>query len=472
MIQSIYTQVSNANVVPCNKKETIKSDPIPLLKHNFLGEYRTALEKAKVRKNLGIADTETMEWGNLFGFIENQKDLVDYIEGKWEYTLPDDITNIQEELTNIKDAVNYAIKYVSNFKSDTDSIAQLKNQVALINEEISEIQNFISKDITDIQESIENLNNFVTAFEITVAEWFNSMLENSTSIELKENALEVKISNSENNALQIDDNGLFVKDFSKDLETLQQLLTYNTIMDNSVEVTQTVGGIHEGTKAEDLKGKTFNQLLDMMLFPTVVRDLIQPTLTYSQVQPLVEVGQAIQRPILTFIQNDAGPEKSRKEVLLFEFVEIDTDKYDQLGTYTHKGQVEYEAGEYLINNKGEETSIRVESGTKEVSVLVTTTYPWYAGNVVKTDKQQLIKFNQSSGNIEITLSGRAVIKLPGKNTTLNSFDVWGLGGYVPVDMSGWKESEELINNCYYKVFTKNDTYPEELKHQLNFTLEQ
>jgi hypothetical protein len=29
-------------------------------------------------------------------------------------------------------------------------------------------------------------------------------------------------------------------------------------MDNSVEVTQTVGGIHEGTKAEDLKGKTFN----------------------------------------------------------------------------------------------------------------------------------------------------------------------------------------------------------------------
>jgi hypothetical protein len=50
--------------------------------------------------------------------------------------------------------------------------------------------------------------------------------------------------------------------------------------------------------------------------------------------------------------------------------------------------------------------------------------------------------------------------------------VWGLGGYVPVDMSGWKESEELINNCYYKVFTKNDTYPEELKHQLNFTLEQ
>jgi hypothetical protein len=42
-----------------------------LLRDNYLGEYRTALEKAKVRKNLGIADEVVMEWGNLSGFIEN-----------------------------------------------------------------------------------------------------------------------------------------------------------------------------------------------------------------------------------------------------------------------------------------------------------------------------------------------------------------------------------------------------------------
>lgn len=472
MIQSIYTQVSNANLVPCNKKEAIKSDPIPLLKHNFLGEYRTALEKAKVRKNLGIADTETMEWGNLFGFIENQKDLVDYVEGKWKYTLPDDITNIQEELTNIQDAVNYAIKYVSTFKSDTDSIVYLKEQVQLINSEITEIKDSVNKDVSDIKTNLETLNKFVTDFEITIANWFNSMLENSTSMELNEKVLEVKVSKNENNALQIEEDGLFVNDFSKDLETLQNLLVYSTVMEDTTEVAQAVGGIYKGTKAESLKGKTFNQLFDMMLFPTVVRDLIYPTLTYSYIQNLVEVGNANQNPILTFTQNDAGPEISRKEVLLFESEEINTDTYDQLGTYVHRGQVEYSAGQYLINNKGEETTIRVEAGTKETFVSVTTTYPWYAGNTQETNKQQLVKFNQSSGNIEITLSGRSVIKLPGKNTTLNTFDVWGLGGYIPVDMSGWKESEETINGCYYKVFTKDDTYSEELKHQLNFTLKQ
>jgi hypothetical protein len=36
-----------------------------------LGEYRTELEKAKVRKNLGIADEISLQWGNISGFIEN-----------------------------------------------------------------------------------------------------------------------------------------------------------------------------------------------------------------------------------------------------------------------------------------------------------------------------------------------------------------------------------------------------------------
>jgi hypothetical protein len=37
------------------------------------------LEKAKVRKNLGIADSVVQKWGNITGFIEEQTDLIDYI---------------------------------------------------------------------------------------------------------------------------------------------------------------------------------------------------------------------------------------------------------------------------------------------------------------------------------------------------------------------------------------------------------
>lgn len=74
MIQSIYTSVSNADIVPCGKKgKPIKCEPIPLLRNNYLGEYRTELEKAKVRKNLGIADEQSLLWGNISGTIELQK---------------------------------------------------------------------------------------------------------------------------------------------------------------------------------------------------------------------------------------------------------------------------------------------------------------------------------------------------------------------------------------------------------------
>lgn len=252
MIQSIYTQVSNANLVPCNKKEAIKSDPIPLLKHNFLGEYRTALEKAKVRKNLGIADTETMEWGNLFGFIENQKDLVDYVESKWKYTLPDDITNITEELTDVQEAINYALKYVSTFKSDTDSIAFLKDEVKEVNEQISELQSRISNgesNITTIQNSIDTINSNIEILnkslqainvDANILEWIKN--HTSNSVILTDNGLEVKISEQENNALTLDETGLHVDDFSKqvsDIQTIKENVT--TILDTYVTKEQ-LGG--------------------------------------------------------------------------------------------------------------------------------------------------------------------------------------------------------------------------------------
>jgi len=44
-----------------------------------------------------------------------------------------------------------------------------------------------------------------------------------------------------------------------------------------------------------------------------------------------------------------------------------------------------------------------------------TTYPWYVGN----SKQSLIKFGVSSGLQTFSVSGKAVIKLPGANSVIN-----------------------------------------------------
>jgi hypothetical protein len=49
----------------------MSSDQTPLIKTKYLSEFRTELEKAKVRKNLGIADDASLLWGNIDGVIED-----------------------------------------------------------------------------------------------------------------------------------------------------------------------------------------------------------------------------------------------------------------------------------------------------------------------------------------------------------------------------------------------------------------
>jgi len=44
--------------------------PVPLLRTNYLSEFRTEIEKAQARRNLGIADETTMKWGSMSGYVE------------------------------------------------------------------------------------------------------------------------------------------------------------------------------------------------------------------------------------------------------------------------------------------------------------------------------------------------------------------------------------------------------------------
>ena len=45
---------------------------------NYLSEFKSEVDKARVRENLGIPDEYTLYWGNLKGNIANQEDLIHY----------------------------------------------------------------------------------------------------------------------------------------------------------------------------------------------------------------------------------------------------------------------------------------------------------------------------------------------------------------------------------------------------------
>ena len=484
MIQSIYSSVSNADTVSCKKGTVIKSDPIPLLRDKYLGEYRTELEKAKVRKNLGIPDKNTLSWGNIEGFVEKQTDLVDYVESKWYY-----ITELNEDISNIKEAMDFALDYVTNFKGEHDAVISLQESVKEINTQLDTLNTTTDahiENIASINESIKKLNEDLLSINVdaNILAWIQSKLENSNSIILEENSLNVIVSTQENNAIQ-NSEGLFVKDLTSEVQIntesisnlqqqveentqeLESLGIYSTDLSDDTTVPTQVGGVKVGTTVESLKGKTINQIIDTILFPTTVRDLIYPSVYYTSITDLVEVGTVINRPELIFSKGDAGEETNRTDELTFEGQIVDTTTYAKLGTYTYSGSVTYEAGKYLIDNKGNITTQRVEAGTKTTFVNIVTTYPWYVGN----SKQSLIKFGVSSGLQTFSVSGKAVIKLPGANSVINQFKVDGGLGYLDIDLSGWDQTTENLNGITYKVWTKKDEYISALPHQITFKLE-
>lgn len=492
MIQSIYTSVSNANITPCDKKgKPIKSDPIPLLRDKYLGEYRTELERAKVRKNLGIADDQSLLWGSIDGTIEEQKDLINYIESKYKYN-----NEISEDIVDVKTALNYVIEFVNKYKTNDAAVAELQENVIEINSEIDDLDELIQTNITDIEQlenSIITINSAITKLnedlstinvDSNILNWINSSLENSKTIELKDDTLDVIISEDEKNAITIS-NGIYVKDLTEEVnkntesidiinKNIEDVKTnvsnfsiFQSKQDESVTSTTTIGGITQGTSVSQLNGKTVNEILDEIFFPTIVRDLIYPSLYYSPSNIIIKVGDNF-KPVLNFIKNDAGDEVSREEKLTYNGTDI--TEYNSVGTYTYTGTVNYEAGEYLVDNKGQTTNKRIEAGTLVATSTIVATKPWYAGNAASIVEQSLIAFNTSSGDIEIPLSGKATIKLPGSNTTLNSFKVDGGLGYLDVDLTSWTETTEVINNYTYKVWTKSDEYASILPHKINFTL--
>lgn len=74
-LETLFTKGGCCNVVDGTSKEDDY-----LRKSKLLSEFITEVEKAIVRKNLGIADDFNLQWGNIKGYIENQKDLQKIIQ--------------------------------------------------------------------------------------------------------------------------------------------------------------------------------------------------------------------------------------------------------------------------------------------------------------------------------------------------------------------------------------------------------
>ena len=469
------------------------------MKSNYLGEFRTQLEKAKARKNLGIGDEFLLTWGNITGHVEDNKDLTTFIENQWKYEYVSPY--IQQEIKNVKQALDYALYYVSTYEANDEAVHNLSQKFDTLTSHVNEVQeqlqnniNLNSTRISDIQNNIQSINNLISDINedlktINVDEniynWVKQNLEQSSTIYFKEitdaeevtfQIIEVKISQEERNALIIKEDGIYVEDFSQDINSIKEHQTqiddslidlkYNTELPDS-----TTSTTHKGITVKQLKNKSMSKILDEVLFPAEVRDLVMPTISYSDIEELVEINTPVYFPNIEYLAGDAGETISQTNILTFRGLEYTEDYYSNVGTYIFTGTIQYSDGEYLKNNREEITDIRVESGEVSTTKNVKVTYPWFAGSTEDgVQKQILVPVNEVSGYIDISLSKHAVIKIPGAKSTLNSFRVDSGLGYLDVDISGWEQTQEYINEVPYKVWTKKDEYVAILPHKINFTI--
>lgn len=437
MIHSIYNQVGKVGLTPCSKERP--KQLIPLLKSNFLGEFQTELEKKLARESIGVTVT-----------------------GKYTYQ-PDHITNI-EQITSIYEALDYALTLAKSYQ-DKKIEKQIETIKANINQLTSTVTNQ-GEELSNLQELVNTINTQVGALNSQLANlnvddkieaWIRT---HSGSVALNEESkLDFAISQAEGNAIKSNADGLYVESSSA--------AVYKSELQDNIKMNISVGGLKQGTKVSDLKGKAFSTILDKLLFPVLVRELVQPYVVSNVSSQLVEVGSPIIPASTTFIKGDAGEITSKTDSITHNDQAYTESTYTELGDYIYKVIIDYSAGEYLIDDRGQTTDKRIEAGSINKTVAtISATYPWY----YNTHKGTLVKYGTQSNIMEINLSGKAVIKIPGANSTLDSLKVNGGLGFLEIDMSGWTKSIEQINDYTYQVWTKNDSYASELPHQIQFTL--
>lgn len=175
MLNHTYTSVKNANLVNCGKKQHISSQPSPLLKENFLGEFRTELDKKKVLANLGIASSLSLEWEYIKGDIARSEALMQELDARTTYTskitgdiqtLIDGVLWLESIVGGEQGAEEEQNRRLQTLETSSQSLASsLQSLKDYINNTISIDVNKLKSDIADITNKVNNITDLIKVSE-------------------------------------------------------------------------------------------------------------------------------------------------------------------------------------------------------------------------------------------------------------------------------------------------------------------
>lgn len=261
------------------------------------------------------------------------------------------------------------------------------------------------------------------------------------------------------------------------------------IADKNLTTPNAVGGIAKGTKVSALEGKTYSEMFDDLLFPTVNPTFTAPTasIAWKNYATTQEVGSAGPTSANFTTGYNAGAinlngvkqaNRGGTHDTANSFVYVNGDATNKtlptklaLGATKFKYRAAFGEGPQPKNNKGGDYSSPLAAGTVDsAEISVNGTYPWYASTATagSLTKQSLVAWNatagaMSSGEFTVqphTAAAPQMFKLPRKASSLQMYNTVAKA-FETVALSDWTETSasETINGntqTYYTYSYKGD----------------
>lgn len=281
----------------------------------------------------------------------------------------------------------------------------------------------------------------------------------------------------------------------------------SNIEDKTLAMPNAVGGIAKGTTISALEGKTYNEMFDDLLFPTVNPTFTAPSATiefknYSSTQEVGAAGPTTSNFTVTYsagaitLNGSTQATRGGTQDTSNSFIFVNNNASNKtlptkvtLGSTTFKYRAAFAEGPQPKNNKGGNYDSPLAAGTVDSSAkTLNGTYPWYASTVGVTTsspvaKQALVAWNATAGKMytgdngfTLEASGTVpqVIKVP-NSRTITSMEMYDTGAekWKAVSTSGtWTTSTETISvngtNVTYTVYTYSGAIRGQVKLRIKF----
>lgn len=259
------------------------------------------------------------------------------------------------------------------------------------------------------------------------------------------------------------------------------------IEDKSIAMTSAYGDFIKGTTVGQLEGKTYDELFDGILFPTVNPTFSAPSASislknYTSTQEVGATAPTSANFTTSFNAgainlngskqaNRAGAQDSENSYIYVGNQNQELPETVALGNTSYYYHAAYAEGPQPKNNKGVDYSTPLAAGSvNSGAATVNGTYPWFASTATATTespvvKQSLVAWNttvgaMSTGNFTVQPSGTLtqVFKLPRQLKTLQQLNTVS-GAMDTIGTSDYTETTETIdingNEQTYYVYTYN-----------------